>query len=74
MRGYLNLEPLAWTYLQRQFLWAVREGVMVINKHSATNRGTTLPVSDRAGDSHYLRRHIDPWRLVRVRVMEPDQK
>jgi len=35
MRGYLNLEPLAWTYLQRQFLWAVREGVMVINKHSA---------------------------------------
>jgi hypothetical protein len=36
MRGYLNLEPLAWTYLQRQFLWAVREGVMVTNKHGAT--------------------------------------
>jgi hypothetical protein len=36
MRGYLNLEPLAWTYLQRQFLCAVREGVMVTNKHGAT--------------------------------------
>ena len=36
MRGYLNLEPLAKTYLQRQFLWVVREGVMVTNKHSAT--------------------------------------
>ena len=36
MRGYLNLEPLAWTYLQRQFLRAVREGVMVTNKHGAT--------------------------------------
>ena len=32
----MNLEPLAKTYLQRQFLWVVREGVMVTNKHSAT--------------------------------------
>jgi len=47
---------------------------MVAKKYRRNgNRGTTLPVRDRAGDRHYLPRLIDPWRLVRVlpSLMDP---